>query len=1378
MTLLHAIHEHLPWLLIGLSLVTVLLMGLIWRTWKRSRKAVGGKPSPKASSQETAGQPSLMFRVLSGVGFRTPAGVELALLRSFHAAGRQLRRYAGGRGNADRLPWYLMIGPQGAGRSCALAASDLHLPLGPPSSSAALGNDALAWWVFEQGVVIEPAPEVVGLPEVGSEPDRRWRHLSRLLQWYRPRRPLNGIIVALPADLFIGEQRRSVDMLADLGKLIDRRLGAMQRRLGLSLPLYVLVTKCDLIAGFEPFWQAAPPAKRHEIFGWSSPYGVDRAAKAEWLDEAFQTLGSRLRWLQLEQGADAGNPSADSFLFPRAFEEAAETLKQCLRPLLHATGSPGAMPFRGLYFSGSAEPVAGTAQQLVISADTSNVETGGRATLPEPGMLSHLLAEKVFREQALARPQADSFSVRNRQVRLAQTAFGLALVLGTAALFGATRELSDDVTKLKPHLREIRETVLALQEREREVRSADIEELSDLDFADERDIGRLLEAMGRFETDTFGSVFLPTSLASSVNDELAAFLSHGFDTVIMRAMYNQLRVRTERALAQADRARRSAGANDRSSLSVGDEVARLRSFVAELYAIDGLAKLYNDLGTTRNLEHLSKLSTELFGTDLPPAMSMVSHLVRDALGQVNYEPFDATAFRDRATTRARQLNWDVHDALLKAGTLERALFDLTRDLAGFSDAIGDSDAMALRVRDLRAKIAAVKGLLAHPEVAWASSETLELGDGYRSAVEMIASTAFFSADLAAEISGDGQRDFERFRTRLAAYEAPIVGPILERANGELQMTLSSNVADLAERIDQLFAEPFMAVPPARQIVTAAGDGSLGWTTAELDEALALYASFDRFAANALAGFPEALRRPLYDLAMVRVANAITAAIAEAQTLEQGPSRAWAQAQERGIERRLDGFAAAAPRVDRLIRILDQLGVEENRAKLARLTQAQASVLLFDLDDMLEREGAYLPPGSIALWDGETPLNQAAYAFADDLQARAYLGYQRERLAYMAENLARPLIDFLDRHDQGLSERARRSVFRWRAIADELKRYDKRQADSSLAALERFIRFDLAKIDKGGCGEPIATGGRFGAATANYFLDRLRQIETLAQERCLELVSDDIANAYGMLARAFTRELAGRYPFGTGSYSDEVDPGTLASFFEAHGDTIVRVADRLEALSLEQERLEPHARFAEALRDVYVFFAGVDRLEPFQHHLGAAFRVARDREVLANHVLDWRLAIGDRRVIDGERQDPVIWRVGDPIRLSLRWAANAPRRPADLGRDEVGHLSVDGTVARFTYGGAWALVRLVDDQRVRDADALIGPPHLLAFAVPTLPAEGDAVEDGLAGDPITAKGFWRLAVSRTGEPGAPGLTVPRFPASAPDLPRITPVGGRP
>ncbi|MEO1018711.1 MAG: type VI secretion system protein, partial [Pseudomonadota bacterium] len=1160
----------------------------------------------------------------------------------------------------------------------------------------------------------------------------------------------------------------------------------------ISLPIYVMISKSDVIEGFSAFWQAVPRDKRDQIFGWSSPYSIDAAFKETWLDDAMAGIRGRLNDLRLEQAASANSPSTpDAFLFPCSFDQLSDPLKQCLKHLLHVQAAEEVRPFRGLYFCGDPEGPRRNDQGMAAEFALEDLdETPEQAPIDveaRPGMVSELLSQKVFRERGLARPLASSLSVRNRQVRLAQAALVVLFIGAGLGLTAATFALRNSVEGLEPSLRDIRATVIALREREARAREAQAEELDDLRFFDERDTNRLLDAMGRFDTDSFGSVLMPTSLASDVNDQLAAFLSQGFDTVLMRAIYNQLRVRTERALAEAGEGRERQQSETAGDNAYADQIMRLHRFVAEMQMIDELSSLYNELAASQNLDHLDLLLTELFDTRMPRQVSEASHLVRTALAKVQFEEFDVEVYRDRATTRARQLTWDVHDALFKAGALEQELISLARRLSAFVTTDTGVDTTARQISGLYEDIANLSQLLQRPGFAWATTDEFDLGETYRTSIETIANTRFFLTELASDMREAGQSDFDRFRARLGAYAAPVFGPLLKQVDGRTQMAPADQLVGLAELIEELTGQRFMATPSARRLVTSAGtNGWLSWDPSELDRALTLYAGFDRYAAEDLDDFPEAVRPKLYDLSKARLAASISAVLAEAQLIESRSARSWAEPiSGSDLERRVEGFAAAAPRLDRLIRILRQLEIDTTASSLQGIAVDQASSLLFELDTMLEQEPAYEPRHSLDRWNGATPAVTATYAFTDDLQAQAYLNYQRERLTYLTDTLARPLLDFLDRHDEGLSDTTRVTGERWRAIADELRRYDKRQANSAVAQLERFIRFDLGEIDVENCAEVKPTNGPLGPASVNYFADRMRYIKTMAYWRCADIVYADLVESYNAIAQDFDQRLAGRYPFGEGSIHGEADPGQISQFFDRHGNALQKLYRDLEAYSDDPITMKPQFDFINAMSAARRFFEPDARAEEaetestgqYTYFLDARFRTLREREVFANHILDWRLEVGANRVIDAEDDGPLIWRVGDPINFKLRWAANAPRHPDPSSQQDREFLSIDGMTVRFSYDGNWALIRLLEDQRIEELESGLDLPFTLGFTIATTPS-GTApqiLSDPVPGPNMLARGFWRLMVSTNKDGLSHIIQLPRFPAFAPAIASKTSTG---
>ena len=91
-----------------------------------------------------------------------------------------------------------------------------------------------------------------------------WQRFLNLLAKYRKKEPLNGLMVAVAADRLL---QADAQALEDDGRQIRRRIDELMRVLGSKFPVYVLVTKCDLVQGMTQFCgqleeRASPAAHR------------------------------------------------------------------------------------------------------------------------------------------------------------------------------------------------------------------------------------------------------------------------------------------------------------------------------------------------------------------------------------------------------------------------------------------------------------------------------------------------------------------------------------------------------------------------------------------------------------------------------------------------------------------------------------------------------------------------------------------------------------------------------------------------------------------------------------------------------------------------------------------------------------------------------------------------------------------------------------------------------------------------------------------------------------------------------------------------------------------------------------------------------------
>lgn len=192
-----------------------------------------------------------------------------ALSSQFEAALQTLKssKLASGRGGAlYALPWYAIIGPPGAGKSTALRNSGLKFPLSSAQASVRGigGTRNCDWWLTNEAVLLDTA----GRYATEDDDTDEWQAFLGMLRKARPKRPLNGVIVAISAHDLTHPDEQAADALA---AKIRERLDEIMDRLEIVLPVYVLITKCDLIPGFIETFEELRRAERSQILGFTLP---------------------------------------------------------------------------------------------------------------------------------------------------------------------------------------------------------------------------------------------------------------------------------------------------------------------------------------------------------------------------------------------------------------------------------------------------------------------------------------------------------------------------------------------------------------------------------------------------------------------------------------------------------------------------------------------------------------------------------------------------------------------------------------------------------------------------------------------------------------------------------------------------------------------------------------------------------------------------------------------------------------------------------------------------------------------------------------------------------------------------------------------------
>ena len=245
------------------------------------------------------------------------------------------------------LPWYMVIGESGSGKTTAIESARLSSPFAEVSRTSGIsGTRNCDWWFFEQAVLIDTAGRYA-IPVDEGRDKEEWQSFLSLLAKFRKREPLNGLVVTVSADKLLESGSEALE--AD-GKSIRQRVDELMRVLGAKFPIYVLVTKCDLVQGMNLFCGQLTDEALEQ------PMGLIRQELssdiAGFLDRAIEYIGERMRDLRLLifHKTDVGTDPA-LLLFPEEFERLKPGLTAFFRGAFHENPYQESPILRGLYFS-------------------------------------------------------------------------------------------------------------------------------------------------------------------------------------------------------------------------------------------------------------------------------------------------------------------------------------------------------------------------------------------------------------------------------------------------------------------------------------------------------------------------------------------------------------------------------------------------------------------------------------------------------------------------------------------------------------------------------------------------------------------------------------------------------------------------------------------------------------------------------------------------------------------------------------------------------------------------------------------------------------------------------------------------------------------
>lgn len=438
------------WMLGALVLGGLIVLGLLllmvrmlWRRLRARRAArlserlgkIGHERPTDARPEEIATNDDLARRFEEG-------------LAKFKAAGKSVYD----------LPWYLIVGEPGGGKTEAMRHSEIGFPPGlHDAMQGAGGTYSMSWWFSNRAVLIDTAGRLMfgdrdAEGALGGGYRNVWQNFLKILRDTRPGCPINGMVLVIPAVSLLVDPPEEIEAK---GRLIRENFDQIQKQLGVRFPVYVVVTKCDKITGFKPFFETVDdPALQHQMLGWSNPDGLDAPFDAESVDKHLDALHEKLRRRRtvalaqaatrrdVERRLDAVDELYD---FPDAFRAATDRLRRYLELAFEPDQWSQPLLLRGIYFTSSMRE--GDALDVLVSDITGvppeHLPEGRSWAVDKAYFLRDVFVEKAFREKGLivSGNEAKPSRVKRRHRLLVGGAAAAALAVIGGLFFFSTRQL-------------------------------------------------------------------------------------------------------------------------------------------------------------------------------------------------------------------------------------------------------------------------------------------------------------------------------------------------------------------------------------------------------------------------------------------------------------------------------------------------------------------------------------------------------------------------------------------------------------------------------------------------------------------------------------------------------------------------------------------------------------------------------------------------------------------------------------------------------------------------------------------------------------------------------------------------------------------------
>lgn len=335
------------------------------------------------------------------------------------------------------LPWFLMIGAEKTGKTSLLQHSGLKFLLTKKTKKNTTTHKPYAhhceWWGTRDAVILDIPGNYILQDNRQPKDKLYWIDFLQLLRKHRYP-PMNGLIIVISLETLLVQTKHQQQRAY---QNIKKRLVDLKQQLKTPFPVYVVLSKCDMLVGFNEFFSTLSSQERQQVWGigLTKAQVSSRQHIVDTFDVEFDALVKRLNdrlitRLHQERTQHKRDRVSD---FPLQVESLKKPLITFLQLISGLTTAKTKTPLRGIYFT-SASPQEQCIDQLLVPLTRAFHLELATATASQPKadtafFTQRLFTDVLFRDVDYFDERAKTQHKVNRWVRYFSIAASVILVV-------------------------------------------------------------------------------------------------------------------------------------------------------------------------------------------------------------------------------------------------------------------------------------------------------------------------------------------------------------------------------------------------------------------------------------------------------------------------------------------------------------------------------------------------------------------------------------------------------------------------------------------------------------------------------------------------------------------------------------------------------------------------------------------------------------------------------------------------------------------------------------------------------------------------------------------------------------------------------------